>query len=65
MQRAQHPETTADEITRGGLQFFIRGDVVFQDGSIVTLDELFAGWGLDPLSLLEPYPPELEINWKV
>ncbi len=32
-----------------------------EDGSIVTLDEISAAAGLDPLPLLEEMPPELEI----
>ena len=32
---------------------------MLEDGSIVTLDELFANSGLPPLSLLEDMAPEL------
>ena len=55
---AQHPEKAGEPLC-WGLQFFVRGDVMLEDGSIVTLDELFANSGLPPLSLLEDMAPEL------
>jgi hypothetical protein len=35
---------------------------VFDDGSVITLDELCAQAGLAPLPLLEPMPDELDIS---
>lgn len=55
---AEHPEKAGEPLC-WGLQFFVRGDVMLEDGSIVTLDELFANSGLPPLPLLEDMPPEL------
>jgi len=45
-----------------GLRFMVRGDVMFEDGSVVTLDEFSADAGLQPLPYLEDIPgddPEL------
>jgi hypothetical protein len=39
----------------------VRGDLVFDDDSVVTLDELCAQAGLPPLPLLEPMPDKLDI----
>ena len=39
----------------------MRGDLVFDDDSVVTLDELCAQAGLAPLPLLEAMPDELDI----
>jgi hypothetical protein len=45
-----------------GLQHFVRGDLVFDDGSVVTLDDLCAQVGLAPLPMLEPMPDELDLK---
>ena len=41
--------------------YYVRGDLVFDDDSVVMLDELCARVGLAPLPLLEPMPDELDI----
>ncbi len=46
-----------------GLQFIVRGDVMLEDGSVVTLDELCDQHGLPHLPYLEDMPPELDIDW--
>ena len=56
---AEHPEKAGEPLC-WGLQFIVRGDVMREDGSIVTLDEISAAAGLKPLPLLEDMPPELE-----
>lgn len=58
---AEHPEKAGAPLC-WGLQFFVRGDVMLEDGSIVTLDELYANSGLPPLPLLEDMPPELVVQ---
>jgi hypothetical protein len=44
-----------------GLQYYVRGDLMFDDDSVVTLDELCAQVGLEPPPLLEDMPDELNI----
>ena len=56
---AEHPERREPPL-RWGLQYFVRGDVVFADDTEATLDELCAEAGLPPLPLLEDMPEELE-----
>lgn len=63
IKRAQYPESSADDLTRCGLQYYVRGDIMFHDGDVVTLDELFSNWGLKPVPLLEPFPPDVKIDW--
>lgn len=57
---ARHPEQRQPPLS-WGLQHYVRGDLVFDDDSVVTLDELCAQAGLAPLPLLEPMPDELDI----
>jgi hypothetical protein len=57
---ARHPEKREGPLS-WGLQHYVRGDLVFDDHSVVTLDELCAQAGLTPLPLLEPMPDELAI----
>ena len=57
---ARHPEQRQPPLS-WGLQYYVRGDLVFDDDSVVTLDELCARGGLAPLPLLEPMPDELDI----
>lgn len=47
-----------------GLQFIVRGDVLLDDGSIVTLDELADEAGVPHLPYLEEIEPELEVDWE-
>lgn len=51
---AAHPEQCSDDKLRWGLQYIVRGDVLFKDGSTVTLDEWCAEIGQPPLPYLEP-----------
>ncbi len=46
-----------------GLQFIVRGDVLLDDGSVVTLDELADEAGVPRLPYLEEMEPELEVDW--
>jgi hypothetical protein len=55
-----HPET-ASEPLRSGLQFIARGDVIFDDGSVKTLEEICEGLDVD-LPLLEDMPDELDLG---
>ncbi len=45
------------------LKYIVCGDVVFDDGTEATLDELCAEIGEEPLPYLEPMPPLLEVDW--
>jgi hypothetical protein len=57
---ARHPDKRQAPLS-WGLQHYVRGDLVFDDDSVVTLDELCAGAGLPPLPFLEAMPDELDI----
>ncbi|HEV7667557.1 MAG TPA: metallophosphoesterase [Thermoanaerobaculia bacterium] len=46
-----------------GLLFIVRGDVMLDDGSVVTLDELSDEAGVPRLPFLEQMEPELEVDW--
>lgn len=59
---AQHPEKREPPL-QWALQFIVRGDVMMDDGSILTLDEIYKDAGLEPLPYLEDMPPELEVDW--
>ncbi len=60
---AQHPEKREPPLS-WGLQFIVRGDVLFDDGSVVTLDELCDEAGVPRLPYLEDLPDELEVDWE-
>lgn len=57
---AKNPEKAGEPLC-WGLQFIVRGDVMREDGSIVTLDQIAAAAGQEPLALLEDMPPELKL----
>jgi hypothetical protein len=57
---ARHPQRREPPLS-WGLQHYVRGDLVLDGDSIVTLDELCAEAGLEPLPLLEDMADELEI----
>jgi hypothetical protein len=59
---AKHPEKREPPLS-WGLKYYLRGDLVLEDGSEVTLDALCARLGLPPLPYLEDMPPELEVDW--
>ncbi|HEV7509987.1 MAG TPA: metallophosphoesterase [Thermoanaerobaculia bacterium] len=59
---AQNPERRNAPFS-WGLQFIVRGDVLFDDGSIATLDELCDEAGVPRLPYLEDLPEELEVDW--
>lgn len=58
---ARHPEECEPPLS-WGLQYYVRGDLVLEDESVLTLDELCARAGLAPLPLLEEMPEELEFR---
>src|SRR5215203_75002 len=60
---AQHPEKREPPLS-WGLQFIVRGDVLFDDGSVATLDELCDEAGVPRLLYLEDLPDELEVDWE-
>jgi 3',5'-cyclic AMP phosphodiesterase CpdA len=60
---AQHPEKREPPLS-WGLQFIVRGDVLFDDGSVATLDELCDEAGVPRLPYLEDLPDELEVDWR-
>lgn len=57
----RNPEQFAkdDQILAWGIQYWVRGDVMFEDGSVVTLDELLG----EELLYLDDMEDELEIGW--
>ena len=57
---ARHPEKREPPLS-WGLQHYVRGDLVFDDDTVVTLDELCARMGLAQLPVLEAMPDELDI----
>lgn len=57
---ARHPEQRRPPLS-WGLQHYVRGDLVFDDDSVVTLEELCGRAGLAPPPLLEPMPDEIDI----
>jgi 3',5'-cyclic AMP phosphodiesterase CpdA len=59
---AQHPVRREPPLS-WGLQFIVRGDVMLDDGSVVTLDELTDHAGLPRLPYLEELPDELQVDW--
>ncbi|HXO42023.1 MAG TPA: hypothetical protein VN999_11265, partial [Thermoanaerobaculia bacterium] len=59
---AHHPEKREPPL-RWGLQFIVRGDLMLDDGSFLTLDELAAEAGIEPLPYLDEMEPELEVDW--
>jgi hypothetical protein len=58
---AQHPEKR-DEPLSLGLKYYVRGDLVFEDGSEMTLDALCDELGLPRLPYLEEMPPEIDLG---
>ena len=60
---ARHPEKR-DPPLSWGLQYIVRGDILLEDGSVVTVDELCEQYKLPRLPYLEDLPPELEIDWE-
>ncbi len=57
---ARHPEKREPPLS-WGLQFIVRGDVLLDDGSFVTLDELCDKADLPHLPYLEELPDEIEL----
>ena len=60
LELARHPEQRAPPLS-WGLQYYVRGDLVLDDDSVVTLDELCAQAGFAALPLLEDMPDELDV----
>jgi TIR domain/NACHT domain len=60
---AQNPERREPPL-RWGLQFIVRGDVMLEDGTIITLDELADEAGVPRLPFLDEMPDELEVDWE-
>lgn len=57
---ASHPEQRPGRLS-WGLQHYVRGDLVLDGGQVLTLDELCAQAGMQPLPFLEAMPDELDI----
>ena len=58
----RQPENRPEPL-RSGLQFIARGDVIFNDGSVKTLEEICAAAGIEvDLPLLEDMPDELDLG---
>jgi hypothetical protein len=58
---ARHPEQRPPPLS-WGLQFYVRGDQMLADGSVVMLDELCTRAGVPSPPLLEPMLDELDID---
>jgi hypothetical protein len=59
---AQHPEKR-DPPLSWGLRYIVRGDILMEDGTVVTIDELCDQLNLPRLPYIEDLLPELEIDW--
>jgi hypothetical protein len=44
------------------LRYYVRGDLVMRDGSVVTMDEICDELGVPRLPLLENMPPEIDLR---
>lgn len=60
---ARHPEKRQGPLSEG-LKYYVRGDLVFNDGRELTLDALCDELKLSHLPHLEDLPPELEVDWE-
>jgi hypothetical protein len=60
---AQHPEEREPPLS-WGLRYIVRGDVMLDDGTVVTLDGLCDELGLPRLPYIEDMPTLLEIEWE-
>ena len=60
---AREPENRKPPL-QWGLQYIVRGDVVLDDGTVVTLDELAHEVGMAPLEYIEHMPEHIEIDWE-
>ncbi len=67
---AANPESADTDTLRWALKYWVRGDIVFEDGSEMTLDELwielrkaFPDEDIPDLPLLDAMEPELDIDW--
>ncbi len=58
---ARHPEKREPPL-QWGLRFIVRGDVMDDDGSVVTLDELCDELGLERLPYVEEMPEEIDLG---
>jgi 3',5'-cyclic AMP phosphodiesterase CpdA len=58
---AQYPEKREEPLA-SGLKYYVRGDLVFEDGSEMTLDALCDKLGFPHLPYLEEMPPDLELE---
>ena len=45
-----------------GMKYIVRGDLVLEDGSEVTLDQLYEEAGVARLPLIEPMPAEIDLG---
>lgn len=57
---ARHPEKR-EGVLSWCLRYYVRGDVMLQDGTVLTIDELCHQLGIDPPPLLEDLPGELPL----
>lgn len=59
---ARHPEKR-DPPLRWGLQYYVRGDLVLDDGTELLLDDLCDQLNLPRLPYLEDLPDELDVDF--
>lgn len=60
---ARNPESQPEPLS-WGLKYIVRGDVILDDGTEITLDELCHELGLTPLPILEDMPSELKVEFR-
>lgn len=60
---AKHPEKRAPPLS-WGLKYLVRGDIILDDGSEITLDALSDKLGFPRLPYVEELPEELDPTWK-
>ncbi len=59
---ARHPEKREPPL-RWGLQYIVRGDVMLEDGTVLTLDALAKEAGVEAPPYLEAMPERFEVDW--
>jgi hypothetical protein len=58
---AAHPERR-EGLLYWGLRYYVRGDIVMSDGSVITLDEICDQIGMPRLSVVDDMLPEFNLD---
>jgi hypothetical protein len=59
---AERPEQREAPLS-WALRYYVRGDIMMRDASVITVDEICDQLGVPRLPVLEDMPPEIEIDW--